>query len=103
MTLEKLYKYQLLLYFFIILFGIQNYYLNRYNFEWIFYESIVTYVFFLFVMTVFCSLIFLTVCSIKTINRKKDAHQEIKYLLVNLILYYLVIGASLYLSTQIRL
>ena len=103
MRLEKLYKYQLYLYLFIILFGIQNYYLNKYLFDWSYYEKVVAIVFFLSVITVLGSVIILTLESIKCINNKKNDIEEIMYLTINLILYYIVIGTSLYLSTQTRL
>ncbi len=102
MRLEKIYKYQLFLYLFIILFGIQNYYLNRFNFNRSFYETIVLIVFLISVLTVLGSLILLTFGSIKTINRKNSIVSEVIYLITNLLLYYLVICISLYLSTQIR-
>ena len=103
MKLEKLYKYQLILYCFIIIFGIQNYYLSKYNFGWYFYEKIVIIVFFLSVITILSSLLILTLESIKTINREKQDVKEIIYLIANLILYYIVIWISLYLSTQARI
>ncbi len=102
MRLEKIYKYQLFLYLFIIFFGIQNYYLSRFNFNWSFYETIVLIVFLISVLTVLGSLILLTVESIKTINRKNSVVNEVIYLITNLLLYYLVIWISLYLSTEIR-
>ncbi len=77
MRLEKIYKYQLFLYLFIIIFGIQNYYLNRFNFNWSFYETIVLIVFLISVLTVLGSLILLTFESIKTINRKKSILNEV--------------------------
>ena len=103
MKLEKLYKYQIFFYCFIIIFGIQNYYLNKYNFEWYYYENIVIIVFFLSVIATLSSLFILTFESIKTINRKKQDIKEVFYLIANLILYYIVIWISLYLSTQVRL
>jgi len=103
MKLEKIYKYQLFLYLFIIVFGIQNYYFNKYNFNWNIYENLLKFVFLFSVVTVLCSLILLTYESIKTINRKETNVNEIIYLTTNLFLYYLVIWMSLYLSTQARL
>ena len=102
MKLETIYKYQLYLYVFIIIFGIQNYYLSNFNFNWSFYENIVLAVFLISILTVLSSLILLTVGSIKTINREKSVVNEVIYLILNLFLYYLVIWISLYLSTQIR-
>lgn len=102
MRLEKIYKYQLFLYVFIIIFGIQNYYLSKFSFGWSFYEDIVLTVFVMSVLTVLFSLILLTVGSIKTINRKNSIVNEVVLLITNLLLYYLVICISLYLSTQIR-
>jgi len=102
MKLETIYKYQLYLYVFIIIFGIQNYYLSNFNFNWSFYENIVLVVFLISILTVLSSLILLTVGSIKTINRENSVVNEVIYLILNLFLYYLVIWISLYLSTQIR-
>ena len=103
MKLERIYKYQLFLYIFIIIFGIQNYYFNKYNFNWSFYENLLLFIFLLSVATVLGSLILLTYESIKTINRKETDVNEIIYLITNLFLFYLVIWISLYLSTQARL
>lgn len=102
MKIEKVYKYQLFLYAFIIFFGIQNYCLNKYIFNWSFYEYIVIIVFILSVVTVLFSFVLLTYESIKTLNRKEINENEKSYLITNLILYYFVIWFSLYLSTQIR-
>lgn len=102
MKIEKIYKYQLFLYSFIIVFGIQNYCLNKYVFNWSFYEYIVIVVFILSVLTVLSSLILLTYESIKTLNRKEPNDKEKSYLVTSLVLYYVVIWFSLYLSTQIH-
>lgn len=102
MKLEKVYQYQLILLISIIIFGIQHYYLQNFNFEWLYYEKILNSVFLLSIFTVLFSLIFLIFGSIKTINRKKTIDVEKIYLITNLILYYFVVWISLYLLGQIR-
>ena len=103
MKLEKIYKYQLFLYSFIIIFGIQNYFLSNHNFTWKYYEHIVKYAFILSFLTILISLVLLTYESIKSINRKEINSKEIFYLIANLILYYFVIWMSFYLGNQARL
>lgn len=102
MRLEKVYKYQLFLLIFIVIFGIQHYYLENFNFEWMYYEKVLNSVFLLSIFTVLFSLIFLIFGSIKTINRKKTIEIEKIYLIINLILYYFTVWISLYLLNQIR-
>ncbi len=102
MNLEKVYKYQMYLYSFIIAFGVQNYYFNKYDFKISFYENILKFVFELSVITILVSLILLTYESIKTINKKEIILDEILYLIINIILYYIVIFITLYLPTQMR-
>ncbi|MBM7417523.1 cellulose synthase/poly-beta-1,6-N-acetylglucosamine synthase-like glycosyltransferase [Chryseobacterium sp. BIGb0186] len=102
MRLEKVYKYQLFLLIFIVIFGIQHYYLQNFNFEWMYYEKVLNSVFLLSIFTVLFSLIFLIFGSIKTINRKNTIEIEKIYLIINLILYYFTVWISLYLLSQIR-
>ncbi|WP_139420290.1 hypothetical protein [Chryseobacterium mulctrae] len=102
MRLEKVYKYQLFLLIFIVIFGIQHYYLQNFNFEWMYYEKVLNSVFLLSIFMVLFSLIFLIFGSIKTINRKKTIEIEKIYLIINLILYYFTVWISLYLLSQIR-
>lgn len=100
--LEKIYKYKLMLFSLIIVFGIQHYYLQQINFEWVYYEKILNSIFILSVFTVLFSVFFLIYGSIKTINKKPTIQAEKSYLIVNLFAYYFVIWISLYLSGQIR-
>lgn len=102
MRLEKIYLYQLYVYLFIIVFAVQNYYLNQYNFEWNFYEYIVKSVFILSVLVIFGSLIFLTFGAIQTINKEGRTLNERIYLVVNLVCFYGLTWASIYLSGQMR-
>lgn len=102
MKFEQIYKYQLLLMSLIIVFGIQHYYLQQINFEWIHYEKILNSIFILSIFTVLFSVIFLIYGSIKTINRKPTVQAEKSYLIINLFAYYFVIWISLYLLGQIR-
>lgn len=100
MNIIKIYKYQLFLYVFIVLFTIQNALFLRFNASFKFYKEIVEFVFIISVVTVFISVIILIVQAVKSINRNKVNWREITYLLVNLVLYYLVVLSSLILSTQ---
>lgn len=103
MNTTKVYKYQTLAYLFIILFGVQNHFLKKFNFSFSFYENIVIVVFFISVVTVLTSVILLINQSINILNRKSIFKKEVVYLVTNVILYYVLTGTSLYLSTQIRL
>ncbi len=103
MKIEKIYKYQISLYVFIIVFGIQNYFFNTYNFDWIFYEQLVKFIFLLSFFSILVSLILLTYESVKSINRKEINFKEILYLLTSMILYYFVILTSFYLANQTRI
>lgn len=100
MNIIKIYKYQLFLYGFIILFTLQNALFLSFNASFKSYKEIVEFVFIISVLTVFLSVIIHIIQAVKSINRKKVDWKEITYLLVNLILYYLVVLSSLILSTQ---
>ncbi|WP_407500153.1 hypothetical protein [Elizabethkingia anophelis] len=103
MTIIKIHKIQISLYLFIIAFGIQHLIFCNYNFKWIFYEYIILGVFILSALTVLISPIVLIYESVKSINRKSVIVDEIMFLVVNLILYYIIAAMSLYLSSQIRM
>lgn len=100
--MTKLYKYQLGLYLFIILFAVQNLLFEDFNFNWIFYEDIVSAVFIISFLTILVSLALLSYQTIKSVNKSTIITIEIVYLIICLILYYVVIFCSLYLSTRIR-
>ncbi|PUB27517.1 hypothetical protein C8J95_10997 [Elizabethkingia sp. YR214] len=103
MTIIKIHKIQIFLYLFILVFGIQHLIFSNYNFKWIFYEYIILSVFILSAFTVLISPAVLIYESVKSINRKSVITDEIMYLVVNIILYYIVVAMSLYLSTQVRM
>ncbi|HLW42687.1 MAG TPA: hypothetical protein VKY82_10010 [Flavobacterium sp.] len=100
MNVLKIYKYQLFLYLFIILFTMQNAAFLIYNSNFNGYKFIVKFVFALSVVVVFISVVLLVVQVIKTLNKKKIVWKEVLFLIVNIILYYLVVFSSLILSTQ---
>lgn len=100
--MTKLHKYQLGIYLFIILFAIQNFLFEDFNFNWFFYEDIVTAVFIISFLSILISLATLTYQASKSINKSIVVTLEIVYLFICLILYYVVIFCSLYLSTRIR-
>lgn len=100
MNALKIYKYQLLVYLFIILFTIQNAAFLVYNSNFKAYKFIVKSVFFLSVIIVFVSVLFLIIQTVKTIYKKKLVGKEVAFLIVNIILYYFVVISSLVLSTQ---
>lgn len=100
--MTKLYKYQLGIYLFIILFAVQNFLFEDFNFNFIFYEDIVSAVFVISFLTILISLALLSYQIIKSINKSTISALEIVYLIICLILYYVVIFCSLYLSTRIR-
>ncbi|MCL1672359.1 MAG: hypothetical protein LBE39_18085 [Flavobacteriaceae bacterium] len=103
MTIIKIHKIQVFLYLFILAFGIQHLIFYNYNFKWIFYEYIILSVFILSALTVIISPAVLIYESVKSINRKSVIVDEIIYLVVNIILYYIVVAMSLYLSSQVRM
>ena len=102
MKLRVIYKYQLMLYVFISIFAVQNYFFSEFNFSWSIYEVVVSFVFIVSVITVLGSVYLLIVESIKTLNSKGVSKKEVFYLIANIILYYAVTCSSIYLSTQIR-
>ncbi|KUY31580.1 hypothetical protein BAS09_09845 [Elizabethkingia ursingii] len=103
MTIIKIHKIQVFLYLFILAFGIQHLIFYNYNFKWIFYEYIILSVFILSALTVIISPAVLIYESVKSINRKSVIVDEIIYLVLNIILYYIVVAMSLYLSSQARM
>lgn len=103
MSSLKLNRYQTCLYLLIIVFGLQNHLFSSYNFNLSFYEQIVIVFFGLSVLTVLGSVVLLIVQSVRIFNAKKFEKTEVIYLILHVILYYIVIWVSLYLSTQTRL
>jgi len=95
-------NYQSGLYLLIVLFGLQNFFLGSRNFEFSFYEQIVKCFFWLSVLTVLGSVVPLIAQSIAIFRKKGVGRVEVFYLVFHIVLYYLVIWTSLYLSTQIR-
>lgn len=100
MNILKIYKYQLFLYLFIILFTIQSAAFLIYNSSFKGHKFIVKFIFALSVAVVFISVVLLIVQAIKTLNKKKIVWKEVFFLIINIILYYLVVFSSLILSTQ---
>lgn len=100
--MTKFLKYQLGLYLFIILFAVQNLLFEDFNFNWIFYEYIVSAGLIISFLTILVSLVLLSYQANKSINKSTVVTLEIVYLIICLILYYVVIFCSLYLSTRIR-
>lgn len=102
LIMTKLLKYQLGLYLFIILFTVQNILFEDFNFNWIYYEDIVSAFFIISFLTILISVALLSYQNIKSLKKSTVATLEIVYLIICLILYYVVIFCSLYLSTRIR-
>ncbi|MDQ1086866.1 hypothetical protein QE390_001412 [Siphonobacter sp. SORGH_AS 1065] len=102
MNIIKAYKYQIVLYLMILLFGIQNYYFSESNFSYSYYENIVYCFFIASVVLVFLSIGILISEVLTTFERESVVGKEVIYLIINILLYYSLMGTSLYLSTQIR-
>ncbi len=102
MIIKKIYDRIIIVYLFIILFSIQNYYFSKINFNLSFYEQILGFVFAISVITVLSSLIILTVQTTCTINTDKIIIKKVLRLILNLLLYYSVIWCSFYLGSQMR-
>lgn len=100
MNILKVYRFQMCMYLFIILFTIQNAAFLVYNSNFKVYKFIVQSVFVFSVVVVFISVLLLIIQTIKTINKEKVAGKEVTFLIVNIILYYFVVLSSLILSTQ---
>lgn len=98
MNAIKIYKYQLFLYLFIIIFSIQNTLFLEFNTSFKIHKEIVETVFILSVVTTLISVIILIIQTIKTLNKKIIVSKEVVFLIINIILYYFVIMSSLYLS-----
>lgn len=94
LIMTKFLKYQLGLYLFIILFAVQNLLFEDFNFNWIFYEDIVSAVFIISFLTILVSLVLLSYQANKSINKSTVVTLEIVYLIICLILYYVVISCS---------
>lgn len=103
MNLAKIFRIQLSVYAFIILFAIQHSFFKNNFYLWMYYEKIILGVFVVSVIAVLGSVILLIYESIVSINREKQISAEIAWLLVSILAYYGVIASSLYLSTQCRL
>lgn len=102
MKILTVYRFQAAVYGVIILFGIQHLLFADFNFGFSFYESLVAGFLTASVLVTLISFILLIVESIITLNRKAVIKIEVKYLVTNLALYYMVITIGLYLLTQIR-
>lgn len=102
MKISTIFRIQSAVYLLVILFGIQHYLFSSYSFDYIFYETVVSIFFIASVIITLASVIPLIVESIITLNRKTIVEIELKYLIINLVLYYSVIASSFYLFTQIR-
>ncbi|WP_080776801.1 hypothetical protein [Chryseobacterium phocaeense] len=102
MKILTVYRLQTAVYVMIILFGIQHFLFADFNFSLSFYESVVTGFLAASVLVTLYSLVALIVEGIITLNRKAMVKAELKSLFINLMLYYMVIGVSLYLLTQVR-
>jgi hypothetical protein len=102
MKTVKLYNIQFYLYLFIILFGLQHAFFKESLFAFDFYESLVKFIFVISAITVLASVVILIRQGVKSINREKIIEDEMKYLIFNLVLFYFLVIASLYLSGEIR-
>lgn len=103
MKVLTVYRFQSAAYLLIIIFAIQHFLFSGYSFNYIFYETVVSVFFIASVIIILVSVIPFIVESIITLNRKTIVETELKYLIINLILYYSVIASSFYLFTQTRL
>lgn len=99
MNAIKIYKRQLFLYLFIILFSVQNMLFLEFNTSFKIHKEIVETVLVLSVITTLISVIILIIQTIKTLNKKEIISKEVVFLILNVILYYFAIMSSLYLST----
>lgn len=100
MKILNVFKFQMCMYLFIILFTIQNAAFLLFNSKFSVYKYIVELVFIFSVLIVFISVLLLIIQAVKTINQKKIVLKEIVFLILNIILYYFVIISSIILSTQ---
>ncbi|MDR2237903.1 MAG: hypothetical protein LBE92_17400 [Chryseobacterium sp.] len=102
MKILTAYKIQTAAYLLIILFGLQHYVFNSHSFNYIFYETVLNCFFIASVVIILLSVLIMIIESMITLNRKTVINTELKYLIINLVLYYAVIMTSFYLFTQIR-
>lgn len=97
-----LYKMQSCLYLLLIIFSLQHCLFKEYSYSFDGYESIVNGFLFTSAVTVIASIFALIAESIISINRKKVRNDELKYLFINLVLYYGTALSVVYLLGEVR-
>ncbi len=95
-------KIQSCAYLFIIIFSLQHFFFKEFNYGFDAYEGMVSGVLAASVLTVLVSLVILIRQGIIFINRKNIRETEIKFLVLNLVLYYGTVISSLCMSGEIR-
>lgn len=97
-----LYKIQSCLYLLLIVFSLQHFFFKEYSYSFDGYESIVKVFLSASFGTVMISLIMLVIESIISLNRKPVRKDELKYLFINLVLYYGTALSVVYLLGEAR-
>ncbi|WP_294300622.1 hypothetical protein [uncultured Chryseobacterium sp.] len=95
-------KTQSCIYLFIIIFSLQHFFFREFNYGFDGYEGMVSGIMAASFITVLISVIVLIRQGVIFINRKNIRKTEIKYLVLNLVLYYGTLISSLCLSGEIR-
>lgn len=96
------YKIQFYLYLFIIAFSLQHFFFREFNYRFDWYEGLVSGILMASIVVVLISVFILIAEAVISINRKDIHEKEIKYLVLNLILYYAAIASSLCMIGELR-
>ncbi|WP_294239544.1 hypothetical protein [uncultured Chryseobacterium sp.] len=95
-------KIQSCIYLFIIIFSLQHFFFREFNYAFDGYEIMVSGIIGVSFISVLISVVILIRQGVVFINRKNIREIEMKYLVLNLVLYYGTLISSLCLSGEIR-
>lgn len=95
-------KIQSCVYLVIIIFSLQHFFFREFNYRFDGYEGMVSGIMAVSFITVVISVVVLIRQGVIFINRENIRETEMKYLILNLVLYYGTLIASLCMSGEIR-
>lgn len=95
-------KIQSCVYLFIIVFSLQHFFFREFNYGFDGYEGMVSGIMAASFITVLISVVVLIRQGVVFINRENILETEMKYLVLNLVLYYGMLISSLCMSGELR-
>ncbi|WP_294287853.1 hypothetical protein [uncultured Chryseobacterium sp.] len=95
-------KIQSCVYLFIIIFSLQHFFFREFSYGFDGYEGMVSGIMAVSFITVLISVVVLIRQGVVFINRENILETEIKYLVLNLVLYYGILISSLCMSGELR-